>query len=889
MKTLLPSFGRLFLLTSLAALSGQLVLACSSDSGGGGTHPDGTAGETANTTGGSNGDGGTGSESGGQNGSGGNDGSGGQTPVEPGDDVCSTDADCKGDLPVCDPIQGCVACLFDWDCPADHRCEDNECFAKQLCVTSKDCAKDGSREICDEVLGECVECREDATCGEGKRCERGVCAPFTACTNSRNCPEGLVCDMASGACVTCVVDGDCGDASSCVDNVCLPTCDSDKDCLAVSLLCDQSEGHCVECLSDADCPAIYYCDSGRCELDVCEQDQKRCENPSTLGTCSLSGRDFVNSTCSGNSTCLEDGTTAACVPWTCTPSQATCSDDGSSLVTCNADGTAVVSDVPCPDNHVCAGSACLPVVSEPGEKSCEDTQLRKCNVTGTGWQVLDTCLPYNGESCDPSLEQCAQQVCNPGYTYCDGNVLSTCNPHGTGPQAGGTDCSLTGQACFGSACKPIVCSGEYSCENGDLYSCYSNGTQRYLEANCGAAALCDAAIGTCKSPVCNPGAFVCNGKVATRCKADGSGYEANGQDCSQSGMVCDGGGCLPKTCESGKYFCQGGSPQQCSTSGATYKPTDSCTTSEFCQEGASYCQYDLCTAGAAVCSGNVATTCASDGSGPIAGGTNCAENGQVCEAGACKAVVCTPSETSCQGDALYTCNANGTTWILSQTCSAAQFCSTFSGTPACTADICTTGATGCNGEVVSTCASNGGSWINPGTDCAQAGDVCLPGGVCGDQEVTVQGATTTATQLANGGYLMTGFIALTPRKLTQLEVYGSVQGVAKITWVVYEKRATSSTYSLVYQKVAALASGAVGTIASGTLDFTFQKDKTYAVGVHVNGPGTFYYGSPIAVTAFATSNVAYLVSSSVTSPSSATSWSTTSSRPYLRMTTALPN
>jgi hypothetical protein len=136
---------------------------------------------------------------------------------------------------------------------------------------------------------------------------------------------------------------------------------------------------------------------------------------------------------------------------------------------------------------------------------------------------------------------------------------------------------------------------------------------------------------------------------------------------------------------------------------------------------------------------------------------------------------------------------------------------------------------------------------------------------------------------------MTGFNAMTPRKLSQLEVYGSVQGVAKLTWVVYEKRQTSTTYDLVYQKVTAQASGAVGTIASGALNFTFQKGKTYAVGVHVNGPGTFYYGSPIAVTAFATSNVAYLVTSSVTSPSSGTSWSTTSSRPYLRMTTTLPN
>ena len=67
-------------------------------------------------------------------------GSAGAEPIAPGDLVCKTDDDCTGvDKPVCDQVQGCVACQYDWDCPADHRCRANQCFEKQPCTDNHDC------------------------------------------------------------------------------------------------------------------------------------------------------------------------------------------------------------------------------------------------------------------------------------------------------------------------------------------------------------------------------------------------------------------------------------------------------------------------------------------------------------------------------------------------------------------------------------------------------------------------------------------------------------------------------------------------------------------------------------------------------------------------------
>lgn len=813
---------------------------------------------------------------------------GSDSPTTPGELVCSKDDDCTTrEKPVCDQVQGCVACQYDWDCPKNHRCNDNQCFEKQACATNTDCSKDAAHSVCDAVQQLCVACRENADCGDGKRCEASECVTFEACTNSRDCTGGKVCSRDVGACVTCVVDGDCGDGSACVQNACVPTCKTDKECLGIGKLCDQHVGRCVECLAHQDCPTQYFCAAdGHCSLDVCEKDQARCNGDHSLGTCSAVGDAFVDTTCAADTLCVEDGTTASCTPLACAPGGSVCAEKGDVVEHCSEDGLSVESKEPCGKGQVCAQGACVDVVCAPGTASCDGKKLSVCNESGTAQPVTVTCSNY--EVCDVDTASCKPRACSPQAAVCDGNVATHCALDGSGPSKNdGQDCAADGRACYDGACYPVVCTDPYVCEDGILKKCSYNGIELETVSNCKFQALCDAVAGKCITPTCTPGAFTCDGNVATRCKADGSGYAEGGTDCSKSNEVCDSGGCLAKSCTAGSTFCQGGNPQKCSPSGATYEPTDVCYGYEYCSATSSTCLEDKCTADAAVCNGNVATKCASDGSGPVAGGTDCAATGKVCQDGACLAVVCTAGAKTCQGEAVYTCNANGTGTTLYDSCSLNEYCNAAQ-TPVCAPDICTAGSLGCNGEVISTCGSNGGSWTNPGTNCKATNKVCILGGTCAAEEVATQGSTTYSTRTASNTTILSAFQALTSRKLTKLETYASFNGLQKVTWVVYEKRNNTEAYDLVYQKVTAQTMPTLGFLTSPALDLTLKEGKTYAVGVHIAGSAAvaYTYSSIPAKASFMTGSFAAVVSDVSQPSSSITAYSDYYYR-YLRITTAV--
>jgi Cys-rich repeat protein len=817
---------------ALAVVGSLMLGACGSDG----------AGSRAAVSGADAGDGGNNAEAGAGPGKpGGGDGG----AVAPGDLVCQANSDCKGDKPVCDPVQGCVACIYDWDCPANDRCDGNQCFKKQACSTSNECANDAVHPVCDPIQNVCVGCRLDADCGAGQRCSAAKCEPVEPCVNSHGCSLGQVCDRGLGVCVACVSDGDCGPGTACVSNACVPQCKSDKECLGLGLLCDKPLGRCVECVSNADCPAAYFCGpSNVCLSDICQQGDMRCENAQTLGTCSLAGDQFVNASCAGNTTCSEhSAVAAACDPWLCTPNAVSCSADGGAVVTCSADGLSVKSTVPCGAAQACINDVCQDVICAPSVFSCQGSDLYQCNAQGTANAKVKTCGV--NATCNATTGTCTPPACTAGAPMCDGNSTTLCAADGTGPAPGGTPCA-DGKACYAGACAAITCTGSFQCADGVLKKCTNNGTA-FTSSNCNYAALCDAVAGKCLTPVCTPGAFACNGQVAARCKLDGSGYEPGGTDCAAQNLVCDGGGCLAKVCTPNTYFCNGGNVQSCSNTGATYITNDTCLSSEFCQTGSSNCLLDKCTAGAAVCNGNVATTCAADGSGPVSGGTDCSLNSQICLSGACKPVVCTKGSLSCVGEALYQCNDTGTGTNLFSTCSASAFCDTSGETATCTPDICSANSLGCIQEVISTCGANGGSWLNPGTNCAASNQVCSLGGTCAAQEVTVQGSGSVGSVFSNSSYVyateLAEFRVTTPRKLTLLEIDASVSGLQKFTWVVYQKRVNSSLYDLVYQSVTSQTAPLLGFIASPPLDYTFAVGKTYAIGVHIAGPFTLGYHS----------------------------------------------
>jgi hypothetical protein len=557
-----------------------------------------------------------------------------------------------------------------------------------------------------------------------------------------------------------------------------------------------------------------------------------CNGEHTLSSCSLLGDKFDDATCSADTACDEDGANAACVPLVCPPASVRCAADKGSVVTCSDDGLSVKNTEPCGVGQACVDAQCKDVVCPPGDKLCDGNVLSSCDASGTVKTTLQTCSGINSK-CDAALGKCKPPACAAGVPLCDGEKTTVCAEDGSGPAPNGTPCA-DGTACYGGSCLANVCKGAYQCSaEGVLFKCTNNGTGSQIWNDCGAAGLCDAAGVKCLSPKCSPGAFVCDGNIATRCKADGSAFEPGGTDCAATNLVCDGGGCLPKVCTPSATSCLAGSPISCSASGATYAPSDTCQLAEYCSPASQFCLADKCTANAAVCNGNLLTTCAADGSGPVAGGTDCSASGQVCNGGACKPVVCTKGALSCQGEAVYACNDSGTGTGLYQSCALSQYCDA-SGTPTCATDICIAGALGCSQEVVSTCGSNGGSWITPGTNCATSGQVCVLGGTCAAQEVAVAGAANSYNTYSNTTNV-TAFRALSARKLTQIEVNASVVGLQKFTWVVYQKRTNSEVYDLVYQSVTAQAAPVTAWLSSGALNYTLSAGKTYAVGVHITG------------------------------------------------------
>lgn len=800
---------------------------------------------------------------------------------------CRSDAECiSGETPVCDPVEGCVECLFDWDCPALHRCDERSCEEITACEKSDQCG-DSEFPVCDEVLEQCVQCREDTHCADGERCAGGECEPNLACVNSRDCEGGLVCDAAAGVCVTCVVDGDCGEGSACVDNACVPTCDSDKECLGLGLLCDLGTGRCSECLGNQDCPDLYHCvEGGVCELDVCEQGQSACDG-AKLAVCNGAGSGFDLSTCGAGTDCQEEGMQAACVAYDCTPSAVECSADATAVITCAADGFSSEVTTLCQAGEACHDAACLPTICEPGSFTCDYDGVQKCNASGTAMALHESCSYF--DYCDADAGECVPRTCDyPGSKVCDGNVVKTCDDNAERFLEGGVDCSDTDEACYQGACQPVVCEGEYTCQGADLFECRNNGTLISHSLDCQAEALCNAGAGRCDAPVCIPGAFVCDGDVATRCKPDGSGFVEGGTDCAASNMVCDGGGCLPEICEAGTYYCSGGNPQQCSTKGTTTTQRDTCYSYEYCREGSSYCLRDVCTAGAPICDGNTATTCESDGSGPAASGTDCGDTGEVCEDGECKASVCTPGEEICTGEAVYKCRPTGTGYDLNQACTGSRNCQEDGDTASCVANICSPEAIGCDGEVIATCAENGGSWESQGTNCALTGQICA-GASCGAEEITTQGSYVSYYNRARTGETaLISFDVLYARRLSEIEAYAEVPGVQKLTWVVYEKREASSTLDLVFQKVTAQGTSGVAWLSSGELDFEFQAGKSYAVGLHNDGSIRRYYynSSPVPTAAFARNFSAKVGSASSQPAASVSSWSS-SYKYYMRFKTEL--
>jgi len=275
----------------------------SSDSSGGGSGGDGTGG-----MGGSGGvaSGGASGGPGGDSGGKASGGTGGSTVVV----SCTGNGDCSEAKLVCETMRKvCVQCLTSSDCSSGGHCLGNQCVTYASCNDSRNCGND---QVCDTSRGLCFQCLAKADCASGQECVNNTCVAAPSCAGTSDC-GGKVCDTDKKRCVECVADGDCKDSGQvCYQNTRRASCMTDKVCTPKGMLCDLPNSICVQCKSTLDCPSSFYCASGLCTPDVCDQTLSKCSG-SGVSACNTAGSGWDSSTtCDDANPCKAIAGVASC-------------------------------------------------------------------------------------------------------------------------------------------------------------------------------------------------------------------------------------------------------------------------------------------------------------------------------------------------------------------------------------------------------------------------------------------------------------------------------------------------------------------------------------------------------------------------------------------------
>jgi len=504
------------------------------------------------------------------------------------------------------------------------------------CTINADCAmRADGRHVCDVAGHACVECLTTVDCAGGRACMNKTCAMPKACNNSIDCPLDQVCDRASQTCVACVVDADCKTGERCVGNTCHPPCMSDQDCTPLGLLCNLTAGYCVSCVSADDCPQDRYCKDGQCAADVCKAGSSQCMNSATV-TCNADGSgNSPPVACQANQSCREQGDSASCNNWICSPSVTGCQAGSEKVVLCSADGLSqTITDDCGATGQVCVSATCKPIVCQAGATYCVGAELRRCSAKGDSYTLTRTCT--SAEYCDDPSDSCKPTICTPNQPACNVAVATTCNSNGSGFVAGGIDCASSGQICAQGVCKTLLCppSTRY-CDANTVRMCGADGLTSSLYQTCLTSEFCDPITPACRTQICTPNQPACNSSTATTCNSNGSGYVAGGVDCASTNQACVQGVCRDRVCTPSSLFCASNTVRQCSTDGATSTLYQTCTTAQFCDTGTNSCRAQICTPNQAACDGSVATTCNASGSGFTGGRTDCSLVGQSCSGGVC--------------------------------------------------------------------------------------------------------------------------------------------------------------------------------------------------------------------------------------------------------------
>jgi formylglycine-generating enzyme required for sulfatase activity len=261
--------------------------------------------------------------------------------------------------------------------------------------------------------------------------------------------------------------------------------------------------------------------------------------------------------------------------------------------------------------------------------------------------------------------------------------------------------------------------------------------------------------GSAPGNVCVPDQPLCDGDRATHCNEDGTGFVADGEQCT-SEQVCLLGSCADLECVPSTTFCSGNGVRQCDESGLSSEEQQLCGSGEYCDVASATCKTGVCAPGQPACDGNRATTCNSVGGGYESGGTTC-QASETCDAGACKPQVCAPDDTFCQGQTVKTCSENGLSSSVIDTCQG-QTCVKAGADAGCEGE-CAPNERRCSGNRPQQCDANG-AYTNDGTACSA-------NGTCNGSTTACQckpgyfGNGVTCTACAAGTYSAAGATSCT--------------------------------------------------------------------------------------------------------------------------------
>ncbi len=353
----------------------------------------------------------------------------------------------------------------------------------------------------------------------------------------------------------------------------------------------------------------------------------------------------------------------------------------------------------------CGGSSKVPKkgteTCTAGERTCDGLDVLLCDDDGKTQTVDETCL----------------LACESG----------ACLDGGTGG-GNGTGGSMTG---FGGTSVGGVCEPDtQSCGTDGIYGCDATGSSSSLIEACNIGTFCvldDSGDPSCQALACNPNGPMCDGDVATVCKADGSGPLPGGKSCADINQSCSQGVCRDFSCDPGQKVCKGGDVYLCNPDGASAALLADCNAAQVCDGTVAACRSKVCEVGSVGCDGTKVVSCNDFGSEWLPPSQDCAMSGAACVSGSCKEKTCTPNTKFCQNNDVYSCDINGVSSTIYQTCTQSYYhCETYGmGTAYCQPNTCTSGQPVCDGNILKTCTADG-KLPATGTDCTTDGKYCDP-------------------------------------------------------------------------------------------------------------------------------------------------------------------